>query len=107
MKNFFDTNIIAYTYDVAEPEKYKIASELLPQGHAVTSTQVLGELSNVRSGKFRFSWESIRDVIRQITSKVTIHVVSVSTIWKAITRSARYKYSYYDSLIPVSYTHLR
>src|ERR1700677_2677302 len=102
MKNFFDTNILAYTYDSAEPEKYKVASELFPLGHAVTSTQVLGELSNVLSGKFRFPWLSIEGVIRQITSKFTVHVISVSTVLKAVTLSERYKYSYYDSLILAS-----
>ncbi len=102
MKKFFDTNIIAYTYDTAEPEKYEIASTLLPQSFAVTSTQVLGELSNVLSGKFKFSWSSIKDVLRQITSKFQIHVITTTTILKAVSLSERYKYSYYDSLILAS-----
>jgi predicted nucleic acid-binding protein len=102
MKNFFDTNILAYTYDVAEPEKYRVASELFPKGHAITSTQVLGELSNVLSGKLRFPWPSIDAAIRQITNKFTIHVVSTSTILKAVSLAERYKYSYYDSLILAS-----
>ncbi len=102
MRNFFDANILAYIYDSAEPEKCWIAIELLPKAHAVASTQVVGELSNVLSGKFHFSWSAIAEVISQVTAKVTIHTVSSSTIFKAIALAERYKYSYYDSLILAS-----
>ena len=54
-KKFFDTNIIAYTYDTAEPENMRLHVHTPSGFPAVTSTQVLGELSNVLSGKFKFS----------------------------------------------------
>ena len=96
---FFDTNIIAYTYDVFEPEKYKIASSLLLRDRGTISTQVLSELTNLLFKKFHYPWSDINSVYENLTRNLDVRIFMPSTIRKAIALADRYKFQYYDSLI--------
>jgi predicted nucleic acid-binding protein len=102
MRKFIDTNIIVYNYAKVEPEKYEKASKTLLGTGRVCSTQVLSELSNVLSSKFRFTWPEIGAIFDEVVNALYVSTVSIATIEKAHALSERYKYSYYDSLILAS-----
>jgi predicted nucleic acid-binding protein len=72
---------------------------LLLKDQGIISTQVLSELSNLLSKKFRFKWPDIATVHDNLTQNLAVHIVSPSTIHKAISLAERFKFSYYDTLI--------
>lgn len=102
MKVFLDTNIVAYNYDEAELEKCLQISELLARLERTISTQVLSELANILSKKFKFSWNAIALAHKELKANFDLHLVTAHTIQKAVALAERYKYSYYDSLILAS-----
>jgi predicted nucleic acid-binding protein len=101
-KTFLDTNIIAYNYDDAEPDKCLFISDLLVTVERNISTQVFSELANLLSKKFKFSWSAIAAAHSELNANFTLHLVTAHTIAKAVSLAERYKYSYYDSLILAS-----
>lgn len=56
MKRFFDTNVLIYNFDDAEPVKQDIARRLITMAIAadefVTGTQTMIEFYNIMTGKF-------------------------------------------------------
>ena len=99
---FIDTNILIYCYTSDEPNKKQKAISVASQDHAVISTQVLSELSNILKRKFNISWTEIKDVITELKEGFDIYVNSPETIESAVHIADRYKYSFYDSLILAS-----
>ncbi len=102
MSYFLDTNILIYNYAPDEPEKYRKANNAFLGIGRICSTQVLSELSNVLFTKFRFSWSTINDIVREVVTVVDVLTVSLTTIEHAHILSERYHYTYYDSLILAS-----
>ncbi len=101
-KVFSDTNIIAYNYDDAEPDKCIFISDVLASVERNISTQVLSELANILSKKFKFPWSAIAAAHSELKANFTLHLLTEHTIAKAVSLAERYKYSYYDSLILAS-----
>jgi len=99
MKYFIDTNIIVYNYSGTEPDKFRKASDAFIGADRVCSTQVLSELMNVLSTKFRFSWDQIEEILKEVIAVVDVSSVMIPTIKSAVQLSHRYRYTYYDSLI--------
>ena|SRR5436305_13193565 len=98
-KVFLDTNVLIYFYTSTEPEKKRRAAELLLESEGTISTQVLGELANVLSKKYHFTWKEISAACDEVKGLFSVQTVSIDTISKAIVIAERYKYSYFDSLI--------
>jgi len=68
-KIFLDTNILIYSYSYAEPEKQKIARHLISEGISYISTQVLQELTNTLTKKFKFNFTDAIKAIRESKNK--------------------------------------
>ena len=62
-KIFLDTNILVYGYSSSEPIKQVMARKLISEGNSFISTQVLQELTNTITRKFKFSFNDAINVI--------------------------------------------
>src|SRR5437764_13357466 len=91
-KVFLDTNVLIYFYTSTEPEKKRRAAELLLESEGTISTQVLGELANVLSKKYHFTWKEISAACDEVKGLFSVQTVSIDTISKAILIAERYKY---------------
>jgi predicted nucleic acid-binding protein len=94
-----DTNVLVYLYSTAEPDKQTLAQALVNHHQTVISTQVLSELANVLRNKFKLDYPKIAAVIAEVTHASRVVTVTSDIIVKALQLAARYKYSFYDSLI--------
>ena len=103
-KAFFDTNVLAYEYDLRNLKKQSVAKNLLDKwrasGNFVISTQVLQELYVVLTKKL-ISTMSGEEAEEIITTYSVFNVVTVTTetILRAIKIKKRYRLSFWDSLI--------
>jgi predicted nucleic acid-binding protein len=103
-KAFFDTNVLAYEYDLRNLKKQSVAKNLLDKWRAsdnfVISTQVLQELYVVLTKKL-ISTMSGEEAEEIITTYSVFNVVTVTTetILRAIKIKKRYKLSFWDSVI--------
>lgn len=96
---FLDTNIVVYAYSDTEPKKQTIARKLVLENTSIISTQVLQELSNTLSRKFKKSWPEIMEAVKEVSLSNLVHVNSEATIQQAIKIAQQNKFSFYDSLI--------
>lgn len=102
-KIFIDSNIWIYLYSTTEKSKRALAQKLIDSYNNICiSTQVLNELANVLSKKFKLPASDVTTVLEDITQYTSIHTVDFSTIKKALHIAQALKYSYYDSLIIAS-----
>jgi Predicted nucleic-acid-binding protein, contains PIN domain len=103
-KVFFDTNILAYAFDLGSPKKNEQAKELIsrwmPTGRVVISTQVLQELFVVLTKKLEpeLSADHAGEVIESLLG-VGVKVVETDTILEAIKISRESAISFWDALI--------
>lgn len=56
---FIDTNILVYAHTDINKRNLVVAHELTKSNHSFISTQVLQELANTLSRKFKFKYEYI------------------------------------------------
>jgi predicted nucleic acid-binding protein len=96
---FLDTNILVYTYSADEVEKKTLSRDLVSNSNIYISTQVLQELANVLSKKFKKSWQEIQVVLDEVESNCIVYNNSKSTVSQACKIAANYHFSFYDSLI--------
>ncbi len=101
-RSFLDSNVVLYYYTSDEIPKARLAGEARLRSDAVISTQVLSECCNVLSKKRKSSWIEIENVISELIDLFSIQTIGTTTVQKAMELSARYQYSYYDSLILAS-----
>lgn len=99
---FLDTNVLAYRFDDADPEKQALARGLAqshPDVTFVVSTQVLLELANVLTRKL----EPPRplDVIGEIVSRFApfAEPTDARLVLRALATAARYQLSIWDAMI--------
>jgi len=98
---FFDTNILIYAFAENDP-RIDTAEKLVNAG-GVVSVQVLNEVANTLSRKFRFSWLRIGGIIDQILATCPNPVsLSLDTHRRALRICERYKFSFYDGLVVAS-----
>lgn len=97
---FIDTNILVYLL-AREPGKSGIADSLLrdPARTRSISSQVLSEFANAARKKTSFSWLEIRYCIATFQETCNIQPVTEADIETALTITATYRYSWFDSLI--------
>ena len=98
-KIFLDTNVVVYLYSGDEPEKQSAARALIEGESPVVSTQVLSELANTLSRKFGLSYDVVAQAVSEVRDACTVVPVMPETILQALALAAKYRYSYYDSLI--------
>jgi len=103
-KAFFDTHILVYAFDQSEPEKGKIARQLIYdygcQGNLILSTQVLQEfyVATTRMGKKMLSVEEAEEIINDFAEYPLIQIDRV-IISRAMKRHQSKIFSFWDSLI--------
>lgn len=98
-KIFLDTNILVYSYSVAEIQKQTIARKLITENNSFISTQVLQELTNTAVKKFKFSYANAAIAINECCQNNNLHTNNSNTILHACKVAERYGFSFYDSLI--------
>ena len=96
---FLDTNILVYSYSSSEITKQEIARQLIADNNSFISTQVLQELCNIVTRKFKFSYDQAAIAIKECCQNNNLHANSEDTILKACQIADRYAFSFYDSII--------
>ncbi|GAC1300454.1 MAG: PIN domain-containing protein [Mucilaginibacter sp.] len=96
---FLDSNVIVYSYSSSETQKQQIARKLIAENNTFISTQVLQELCNIITRKFKFNYSPTIAAIEKCCQNNNVHINSETTIIQACKLAERYNYSFYDSLI--------
>jgi predicted nucleic acid-binding protein len=104
-KYFLDTNIIVYTFDPSQPQKQKIARDLmkiaLDKGAGSISYQVIQEFLNVSTRKFvsPLTYQDSQIFLSTVLEPLCEVYASIDLFHRALEISEQWKYSFYDSLI--------
>jgi len=96
---FLDSNILVYSYSNSEMQKQEIARQLIAENHSLISTQVLQELCNIVTRKFKFSYEQAATAIKESCQNNSLHINTEDTVLQACQVAGRYGFSFFDSLI--------
>ena len=100
---FFDTNVLVYAQDDSNPEKQRIAIELITHALEVNhdgciSTQVLQEFCNTMCKKTRRTKEEIDGMLDGFRELLKTDV-TVDLVRRALDVKDEYGIQYYDALI--------
>ena len=102
-KVFFDSNILVYFADSADPQKQQIAENLIKNAvindNGVISTQSLQEFFAATTRKLLCTKEKAKEYVENFSDSFTVEQVSVPLILKAINISIKNQFSFWDSLI--------
>ena len=102
-KVFFDSNILVYFADGADPQKQLIAENLIKNAvindNGVISTQSLQEFFAATTRKLLCTKEKAKEYVENFSDSFTVEQVSVPLILKAINISIKNQFSFWDSLI--------
>lgn len=102
-KVFFDSNILVYFADGADPQKQQIAENLIKKAvindNGVISTQSLQEFFAATTRKLLCTKEKAKEYVENFSDSFTVEQVSVPLILKAINISIKNQFSFWDSLI--------
>ncbi len=102
-KVFFDSNILVYFADSADPQKQQIAEKLIKNAvindNGVISTQSLQEFFAATTRKLLCTKEKAKEYVENFSDSFTVEQVSVPLILKAINISIKNQFSFWDSLI--------
>jgi len=101
--DFLDTNVVVYAFDAGNPDKQKVARELLSSGvagRAVISTQVLAEFASARLHKTspRASADAVMRGLDALSAVRTI-IPDRELIRRAVEAHAAYGIHFYDGMI--------
>ena len=80
---FLDSKILVYSYSNSEIDKQEIARKLIADSNSFISTQVLQELCNTVTRKFKFSYEQATMVVKECCQNNDLHVNTEDTILQA------------------------
>ena len=104
MRQFVDSNILVYAYDISQAEKHAQSKSLLlslwESGLGCASIQVLQEfyVSVTRKSRFPLSQEQATQVIQDF-SDWSIHRPGIKDVVAAIELHQRYQISFWDAMI--------
>ena len=102
-KVFFDSNILVYFADGADPQKQQIAENLIKNAvindNGVISTQSLQEFFAATTRKLLCTKQKAKEYVENFSDSFTVEQVSVPLILKAINISIKNQFSFWDSLI--------
>ena len=96
---FLDSNVLVYSYSNSEILKREIARQLIADNNSLISTQVLQELCNIVTRKFKFSYEQAAIAIKESCQNNSLHINTEDTVLQACQVAGRYGFSFFDSLI--------
>lgn len=102
MRSFFDTNVVVYAHDRAEPRKRELAMPLMEQHSAantmVLSTQVLVESYNALQRAALLSRQQALEIVESLTDE---HVVptDASLVVRALRLAQEHQLSHWDGLV--------
>lgn len=96
---FLDSNILVYSYSNSEIPKQEIARRLIADSNSFISTQVLQELCNIVTRKFKFTYEQAAIAIKESCQNNSLHINTEDTLLRACQIAEKYGFSLYDSLI--------
>ena len=100
---FFDSNIFVYSVDGKNPEKMKIAQNLISnassEGTAIISTQNLQEFYNATTKKLNRDKNDAKLDVEDFSEMFPVVQINVPLITKAVDLQIRYQLSFYDALI--------
>lgn len=96
---FLDTNLLVYTYSSTESSKQEIAQNIVINNRTFISTQVLQELTNIITKKFKFNYQKATEVIEECCINSDLSTNTKNTILLAHQIAGKYGFSFYDSLI--------
>ena len=105
-REFLDTNIFVYSYDISDRRKQRVAQGLVRRaiaGEAVTSTQVLGEFAATLLHKVRPP-VTPKDLSAILDALGPVSTISADEdmVRRAVAVHGRYGLHFYDSLIIAS-----
>ena len=100
---FFDSNVLIYAVDDADPRRQKIARELIAHAIAinrdgVVSTQVIQEFCCVATRKLKLPREKIDEMLDYLRDLWAIDI-TYDLVRHALYIAEEYKIQYYDALI--------
>ena len=102
-KVFFDTNVLIYVVDDRNPEKQKIAVDIITKSlnneNGIISTQSLQEFYSATTRKQLCTSSQAKEYARNFSESFNVHQVDLEIIFKAIDISIKNKISFWDSLI--------
>lgn len=96
---FLDSNILVYSYSNSEIQKQEIARQLIADSNSFISTQVLQELCNIVTRKFKFTYEQAATAMKESCQNNNLHINTEDTLLQACQIAGKYQFSLYDSLI--------
>ena len=96
---FLDSNILVYSYSNSEIQKQEIARQLIADSNSFISTQVLQELCNIVTRKFKFTYQQAATAIKESCQNNSLHINTEDTLLQACQIAEKYRFSLYDSLI--------
>jgi predicted nucleic acid-binding protein len=96
---FLDSNILVYSYSNSEIQKQGIARQLIADSNSYISTQVLQELCNIVTRKFKFTYDQAASAIKESCQNNSLHINTEDTVLLACQIAGRYGFSFFDSLI--------
>ncbi len=97
---FFDTNVLIYSYADSESVKQEISRNAINNASdCIVSTQILNEINNVMTRKWRMPYEAIKAVQTDIRFICKLVYITEDIIDKAIGLHFRYGFSYFDCLM--------
>jgi predicted nucleic acid-binding protein len=99
---FLDTNIIVYAHTDLDVKKQQTAQKIIRTSDTFISTQVLGELDNVFSKKFKKAWPQIGQILNEERQNNKVQSIDEQSYEIACEIAEKYVLSFYDSLIVVS-----
>jgi predicted nucleic acid-binding protein len=100
---FIDSNIMIYAYSDTERTKQQISRQLIKENRTVISTQVLQEIANTLSRKFKIDYRTIEQILQEcVSDNDLLYLNRQDTILKACSIALQYQFSFYDSLIIAS-----
>jgi predicted nucleic acid-binding protein len=102
-REFLDTNVLVYAFDVADRRKHEIAQALTVRalaGESAISAQVLSELSAILLQKYRATYDA-RAVLAILDSlrPIPLIVPDAAMVRRAVEAYAAYGIHFYDGMI--------
>ncbi len=104
-KYFIDTNIFVYAFDLEDPEKNKIANNLIKsaliEGQGCISYQIIQEFLNVstKKSKVPMSFSDCHKYLDNVLSPLCEIFTTIDLYHGALEIMERWQYSFYDSLV--------
>src|SRR5258708_22674048 len=96
---FLDTNVLVYSFSETEVAKSEAGRALIESNGAGVSTQVLSELANVLTHRFRAPVQEAKRRVMSIAANCEVIVVSPPIVFDALRIMEGFGYCFYDSQI--------